>query len=136
MELELSSGEAKDFDWEKEASKKEVLILKEMSSPQALEDKSFAQPDDAPKFTYKAEAEEWKLAGKYAELMAQNSFQQAKKNYENKYGKAELNALLTGSSQQQPKKSYWPLIIGVGLATVGLIGGLFYYFWNKKKVSK
>jgi LPXTG-motif cell wall-anchored protein len=34
---------------------------------------------------------------------------------------------------QQPKKNYWPLIIGGGLILAGLIGGLVFYFWRKKK---
>jgi hypothetical protein len=46
MELELSSEEEKDFDWEKESAKKEVLTLKEFNI--ALEQKS-----NDPQFTFK-----------------------------------------------------------------------------------
>ena len=38
-----------------------------MSSPQALEGKSFVNPD-SKKFAYKEDLKEWEQAGKYAEL--------------------------------------------------------------------
>ena len=34
---------------------------------------------------------------------------------------------------QLPKKNYWPLIGGIGLVGIGIIGRLVFYFWNRKK---
>jgi hypothetical protein len=45
-----------------------------------------------------------------------------------------LNTLLNPSQIKPPKKTNWPLIAGISLIiTGGIIGGLVYYFWNKKK---
>jgi hypothetical protein len=74
--------------------KKEVLTLKEMVK--TLEKKSG---------TTTKTTEEAKLESYFLEL-CKNTQREAEKTFENKYGKAELNALLAGSSQGQPKKNY------------------------------
>lgn len=117
MELELASGDKKEFDWEKEASKKEVLILKEMSK------KLTADTVESSKIK--------KELTEYTKLITENSLAEAKKVYAEKYGKGELEVLLSGGSVQPVKKNYLPWIIG-GVAVVGLIGGLGVWLWSKR----
>jgi hypothetical protein len=91
-----SGGKA---ELEKTASKKEILTLKEFSKE--LEKKTAELTADK-----KLSGEEEEMAEYFYELV-KNSEEKAKQAFENKYGKAELNALLADSNQeQQPKKSY------------------------------
>ncbi|CAI2180879.1 20218_t:CDS:2, partial [Funneliformis geosporum] len=92
--------------------RKEISSEDEPSESKETSDKTTSKPSLAKleKATLKKEVltlrEYTKELEKKSAVKAENSFSKAKETYENKYGKAELNALLTGSSQQQPKKNH------------------------------
>ncbi|RHZ37455.1 hypothetical protein GvMRE_I1g370 [endosymbiont GvMRE of Glomus versiforme] len=118
MELALTSEGKKDFDWTKEASKKEVLTLKEFSKSLKKEvAKSTADP--------KLSKEEKEMASYFLEL-AENSEKKATETYESKYGKLDT------SQEQEPKKNYWPLIVGSGIILAGIIGLIVWLITRKK----
>lgn len=128
-EVELSDDGRKNLDWEKEVDKKEIQNLREFS-------KELKRKMDKSKNNPELSEKEKKMAEYFLKLV-KNSEEKAEKDFEKSYGKSELEALLANSNQEQrSKKNYWPLAIGVGLGVVGLIGGLVYYFLNKKKASK
>ncbi|KLL04301.1 MAG: hypothetical protein MRECE_1c128 [Mycoplasmataceae bacterium CE_OT135] len=141
MELELSSGDDKSSkdkttagkgtskaELEKIASKKEILTLKEFSK--ALKKESVKSTTD-PKLS----KEEKEMANYFLKLV-ESSEEKAKADFENKYGKAELNSLLNAGETQQPKKNYWPLIIGGGLVVAGIIGLLIYFLGRKQNLKR
>lgn len=158
MELTLSDGGKKDFDWEKEASKKKVLTLKKLTK--VLSSSESKPVKSKPKRTKTIEPDyyyedygDWdrhfqaferemaemdrEFSSGYFSSFANNSYQKAQKVYADKYGKTELNALLSGKQQvQPPKMNKTPLIIGGGLLAVGIIGGLAFYFLKVRKVKQ
>ncbi|WP_147409574.1 hypothetical protein [endosymbiont GvMRE of Glomus versiforme] len=73
----------------------------------------------------------------YLLTLHQNTQQQVENDYQAKYGKTALNSLLASLEKeqinQQPKKNYWPLVIGVGLVGGGLIIGLVIWLVFRKK---
>ena len=72
----------------------------------------------------------------WQQTLSQNTLQNAEQAYQDKYGKAELDSL-SNLGQEQPKKNYWPLIIGGGLIGGGLIVGLVVWLVARnKKVGK
>jgi|SRR6185369_6815273 len=107
MELELTSEGKEPTDkttpksslakLEKVALKKEILTLKEMTTSLA---KKSAVSTTTPKSKEEKELETYFLK------LCENTQQQAEQSFENKYGKAELDALLNASENQQPKKNY------------------------------
>lgn len=130
-ELELSDGGKKeDFDWEKEGSKKEILHLRETVKELKRQLENSEKKPTSQQHTNEISHQERQVD--YLLKLHQNTQKKVEKAFESKYGKAELSAL-DGSSQGQPKKNYWPLIIGVSLFAVGLIGGLIFSFWKRKK---
>ncbi|WP_147410769.1 hypothetical protein [endosymbiont GvMRE of Glomus versiforme] len=112
---------------EKKYSEKEILILIALSKK--LEKKTTVLVTD--KELYEEEKE---TANLFYEL-AKSSEEKAMKTFEDKYGKGELDALLSGSQEQQTKKNYLPWIIGGGLIASAIVGSLVFYFVSKKKKS-
>lgn len=144
LEVEASSpssipeetGSGKDesrpepFDWEKEGQKREILYWRE--TVKELKRQLENSQQKSPSQLKPNEIPHQQRQISYLLKLHQNTQQKVEKAFESKYGRAELNSLIN-PSQAQPKKNYWPLIIGGGLVGGGLIIGLVIYFATKKK---
>jgi hypothetical protein len=135
-ELELSSGNSKDFDWEKEGSKKEILYWREsVKELQRQLEESKKKPLNQRKPN---EIPHQARQISYLLILHQNSQQKSEQAYQDKYGKAELDALISSNSNNPNEKGMsGGMIALLIIGGVILVGGIIFLLTrSKKKVRK
>ena len=134
-QLEVSNTENQpDFDWEKANQEKEILYWKE-SIKELKKQLEKSQQKPAEK-QHPNELSHQERQIDFLLKLHQNSQEQVKQIYQQKYGQSALQTLLNPGQVQTSKKTNWPLIAGIGLVGVGVVGGLIFYFWNRRKKNQ